>query len=124
MRETQAPITRRLAFVQLQVLQTDEESQGPFAFQLMSLAKLHLNPQVCLLTTKAPYNHIRTSLLIMSGHKRSSLPCMPSLPLTCLQVIYTSSRSDEAFLEALRKPSIPDASDPPHEVWHRLSGWS
>ena len=43
---------------------------------------------------------------------------MPSLPLACLQVIYTSSRSDEAFLEALRKPSFPDASESPHEVWH------
>ena len=32
--------------VQLQVLQTDEESQGPFAFQLLALAKLHLDPQV------------------------------------------------------------------------------
>ena len=32
--------------MQLQVLQTDEENQGPFAFQLLSLAKLHLNPQV------------------------------------------------------------------------------
>lgn len=32
--------------MQLQVLQTDEESHGPFAFQLLSLAKLHLNPQV------------------------------------------------------------------------------
>lgn len=31
---------------QLQVLQTDEEIQGPFAFQLLSLAKLHCNPQV------------------------------------------------------------------------------
>jgi hypothetical protein len=49
---------------------------------------------------------------------------MPSLPLACLQVIYTSSRSDEEFLEALRKPSISDASEPPHEVWHSLSGLS
>ena len=39
--------------MQLQVLQTDEENQGPFAFQLLSLAKMHLNPQVPMIFPKS-----------------------------------------------------------------------
>ena len=36
--------------------------------------------------------------------------------VTSEQVIYTSSRADEAFLAALRKPALPEASEQPFEV--------
>ena len=35
------------------------------------------------------------------------------------QVLYTSSRADEAFLDALRKPALPKAPEQPFEVRHR-----
>ena len=35
-----------------------------------------------------------------------------------MQVIFVSSRADEAFLEALRKEPFQDAQHEPHEVRH------
>ena len=39
----------------------------------------------------------------------------------CTQVIYVSSRADEALLEALRKEPFPDAQHEPHEVSSQTS---
>ncbi len=36
--------------------------------------------------------------------------------MSCEQVLYTSSRADEAFLDALRKPALPEAPQQPFEV--------
>ena len=71
------------------VLQAQEETTGPFAFQLLQLAKLRAAPQVSLL-------HVRNSYVTRWLEKQA---------LDARQVVYVSSKSDDVLLDSLRSCS-------------------
>ena len=51
-----------MSAMQLQVMQTREESTGPFAHQLLQLAKLHFNPEAsaCSSPQLNPSMHVQS----------------------------------------------------------------
>lgn len=88
-------------------MQTFEESNGPFAFTSLQLAKLQCHPQV--VTTSRVFGANETLFFSKSGNQPVTFEC-------CAQIIYTSSKADDAFLAALRQSTGADPTEGEYEV--------
>lgn len=102
--------------LQMNVLQANEESSGPFAFQFLHLAKLRAAPQARLIS--AVLSFIEQDAAFVSGSPVCTThvqqDCRTFMSVAPEQVVYASAKCDIALLDSLRnctEQGTPSSSD-------------